>query len=115
MKTLNGSGVRGLTQEGLVIFLHELSLCTNQNVLVSMETLKQLLIFTSRATNTTVIFSYFPESLNDNSVPGLKGKIYDTERMSLKTPGSSSVVCFGTMVSFGETIIPNNTRKTLDL
>ena len=36
-KTLSGSGVRGLTQDGLVIFLHELSLCTNQNILVSME------------------------------------------------------------------------------
>ena len=114
-KTLNGSGVRGLTQDGLVIFLHELSLCTNQNILVSMENPETAFDFYIKGYEyNRDVFSYFPESGNDNSVPGFEREnIRYQKECLLKTPRSSSVVCFGTLVSFGETVIPKQYKKNI--
>ena len=107
---LKGFKAINLTTNSIVLLLQELVLYTNKNVLVSIENQEEAFDFYSKGQeHNQFAYTYFPESVGDNSVPGFeKENIRYQKESMLKTSGYNGVVCVGTPVSFKENIIPPN-------
>ena len=97
------------------MLLQELALYTNKNVLVSIENQEEAFDFYSKGQeHNQFAYTYFPESVGDNSVPGFeKENIRYQKESMLKTSGYNGVVCVGTPVSFKENIIPRQYKKNI--
>jgi len=114
-KILNGGAFSGLTSECLVVLLYELSLYVKKNVLVFMESSEIAFDFYNRGYEYNEhIFSYLPETRDENSVPGFEKENSRYRKESLlKSSKVSGTVCFGTTSSFGEIIAPKHYRKNI--
>ena len=117
---LKGFKATNLTTNSIVMLLQELVLYTNKNILVSIENQEEAFDFYNKGQeHNQSVYTYFPESVGDNSVPGFEKENVRYQKESvLKTSGYNGVVCVGTPMSFKENIIPhqyNKYIKQLDL
>ena len=95
---LKGFKATGLTPDSTVLLLQELLLYTNKNILVSTENQEAAFdIYNRGQEHDGSMFTYFPESKGENSVPGFEREnIRYQKESALKTSGDSVVVCVGT-------------------
>ena len=110
---LKGFKGTNLTTNSIVMFLQELVLYTNKNILVSIENQEEAFDFYNKGQeHNQSVYTYFPESIGDNSVPGFEKENVRYQKESvLKTSGYNGVVCVGTPLSFKESIIPRQYKK----
>ena len=114
---LNGFKATGLTEDSTVLLLQELVFHTNKNILVTTENQESAFGLYGRGQeHDSSVFTYFPESKGENSVPGFEKENarYQNESM-LKTTEPNGFVCIGTPLSFEEKIVlrqhKNNIKK----
>ena len=114
-KLISGAGVTGLTQDSLIVLLSELNSYTKKNILVSLENSDVAFDFYNKGYEyKNSVFTYFPETKNKDNVPGFKNENSRYQKESLlKTSGASSVVCFGTSVSFNEVVVPKKYNEKI--
>ena len=117
---LKGFKATNLTKNSIVVLLQELVLYANKNILVSIENQEEAFDFYNRGQeHSQAVYTYFPESTGDNSVPGFeKENVRYQKESELKTSVYNGVVCIGTPVSFKENIVPRQYKrdvKELDL
>ena len=112
---LKGFKGTNLTTNSIVMFLQELVLYTNKNILVSIENQEEAFDFYNKGQeHNQSVYTYFPESIGDNSVPGFEKENVRYQKESvLKTSGYNGVVCVGTPLSFKESIIPRQYKKNI--
>ena len=112
---LKGFKATGLTTNSIVILLQELVLYTRKNILVSLESQEEAFdLYNKGQEHNHSVYTYFPESADDNSVPGFeKENIRYQKESELKTSSYNGVVCVGTPVSFKENIVPLNYKKSI--
>ena len=113
---LKGFKATNLTTNSIIVLLQELVLYTNKNILVSIENQEEAFDFYNKGQeHNQSVYTYFPESVGDNSVPGFEKEIVRHQKESvLKTSTYSGVVCVGTPTSFKENIVPQQYKKTLN-
>ena len=114
-KLLRGSSVTGLTQDSLIVLLSELNLYTKKNILVSLENTDIAFDFYNKGYEyKNSVFTYFPETKNKDNVPGFENENSRYQKESLlKTSSVSGVVCFGTLVSFNEVVVPKKYNEKI--
>ena len=97
------------------MLLQELVLYTNKNILVSIENQEEAFDFYNKGQeHNHSVYTYFPESAGDNSVPGFeKENVRYQKESQLKTSSYNGVVCVGTPVSFKENIVPRQYKKNI--
>ena len=90
-------------------------LYANKNILVSIENQEEAFDFYNKGQEyNRSVYTYFPESAGDNSVPGFeKENIRYQKESQLKTSSYNGVVCVGTPVSFKENIVPQQYKKNI--
>ena len=112
---LKGFKATNLTTNSIIILLQELVLYTNKNILVSIENQEEAFDFYNKGQeHNQSIYTYFPESVGDNNVPGFEKENVRYQKESvLKTSGYNGVVCVGTPVSFKENIVPRQYKKDI--
>ena len=112
---LKGFKATDLTTNSTIILLQELVLYANKNILVSIENLEEAFDFYNRGQeHNQSVYTYFPESVGDNSVPGFeKENVRHQKESVLKTSGYNGVVCVGTPASFKENVIPRQYKKDI--
>ena len=90
-------------------------LYANKNILVSIENQEEAFDFYNKGQEyNRSVYTYFPESAADNSVPGFeKENIRYQKESQLKTSSYNGVVCVGTPVSFKENIVPQQYKKNI--
>ena len=112
---LKGFKATGLTTDSIIIALQELVLYANKNILVSIENQEEAFDFYNKGQeHNRSVYTYFPESASDNSVPGFeKENIRYQKESQLKTSSYNGVVCVGTPVSFKENIVPQQYKKNI--
>ena len=117
---LNGFKATGLTEDSTVLLLQELVFHTNKNILVTTENQESSFGLYGRGQeHDSSVFTYFPESKGENSVPGFeKENVRHQKESVLKTTEPNGVVCIGTPLSFEEKIVlrqHKNNIKKLDI
>ena len=112
---LKGFKATGLTTDSIIIALQELVLYANKNILVSIENQEEAFDFYNKGQeHNRSVYTYFPESAADNSVPGFeKENIRYQKESQLKTSSYNGVVCVGTPISFKENIVPQQYKKNI--
>ena len=97
------------------MLLQELVLYTNKNILVSIENQEEAFDFYNKGQeHNQSVYTYFPESVGDNSVPGFEKENVRYQKESvLKTSSYNGVVCVGTPISFKENIVPRQYKKNI--
>ena len=112
---LGGVKATGLTTDSIVLVLHELVLYANKNILVSIENQEEAFDFYNKGQEyNRSVYTYFPESATDNTVPGFeKENIRYQKESQLKTSSYNGVVCVGTPISFKENIVPQQYKKNI--
>ena len=72
-KTLKGFKATNLTINSIIMVLHELTSYANKNILVSIENPEEAFDFYNKGQeHNQSIYTYFPESVGGNSVPGFE-------------------------------------------
>ena len=117
---LNGYRATGMLVDSVVLLFQELVLYSNKNILVSIKSQEEAFYFYNKAQeHNHSVYTYFPESVDINSVPGFeKENVRHQKESILKTSGFNGVVCVGTPVSFKENIVSREYKKhikSLDL
>jgi hypothetical protein len=99
---LKGFKATGLTTNSIVILLEELVLYANKNILVSIENQEEAFdLYNKGQEHNRSVYTYFPESVGENSVPGFeKESVRYQKESELKTSSYNGVVCVGTPRSF---------------
>ena len=112
---LKGFKATNLTTNSIVILLQELALYSNKNILVSIENQEEAFDFYNRGQeHNRSVYTYFPESASNNSVPGFeKENIRYQKESELKTSDYNGIVCVGTPISFKENIVPQQYKKNI--
>lgn len=112
---LKGFKATGLTTNSIVVLLQELVLYANKNILVSIENQEEAFdLYNKGQEHNRSVYTYFPESVGDNSVPGFeKENIRYQKESELKTSSYNGVVCVGTPRSFKENIVPRQYKKNI--
>ena len=112
---LDGFKATGLTTDSIIMVLQELVLYANKNILISIENQEEAFDFYNKGQEyNRSVYTYFPESAADNSVPGFeKENIRYQKESQLKTSSYNGVVCVGTPVSFKENVIPQQYKKNI--
>ena len=95
--------------------LQELVLYANKNILISIENQEEAFDFYNKGQEyNRSVYTYFPESVGDNSVPGFeKENVRYQKESELKTSSYNGVVCVGTPRSFKENIVPSQYKKDI--
>ena len=112
---LKGFKATNLTTTSIIMFLHELVLYTNKNILVSIKNQEEAFDFYNKGQEyDQSVYTFFPESTGDNSVPGFeKENVRHQKESLLKTSSYNGVVCVGTPISFKENIVPRQYTKNI--
>ena len=110
---LKGFKATGLTADSTILLLQDLSLHASKNILVLTENQETAFDTYNRGhEHNSSVFTYFPESKGENSVPGFERENTRHQKESiLKTSTGDSVVCVGTLTSFKEKIISREYKK----
>ncbi|MFL3007562.1 MAG: CarD family transcriptional regulator [Candidatus Neomarinimicrobiota bacterium] len=110
---LKGFKATGLTADSTILLLQELALRTDKNILVSTENQEAAFDTYNRGhEHNNSIFTYFPDSRGENSVPGFEKENTRHQKESmLKTSTGDGVICVGTLTSFKENIISQEYKK----
>ena len=111
---LKGFRATNLTTNSIIILLHELVLYTDKNILVSIESQEEAFDFYNKGQEyNQSVYTFFPESTDDDSVPGFEKENDRHQKESqLKTSSYNGVVCVGTPCLLKKTSFPANTKKT---
>ena len=112
---LKGFKATNLTTNSIVMLLQELVLYANKNILISIENQEDAFDFYNKGQeHNQSVYTYFPESVGDSSVPGFEKETVRYQKESeLKTSDYNGVVCIGTPASFNEDIIPRQYKKSI--
>tara|TARA_B100000900_G_scaffold186840_1_gene158340 strand:- start:2003 stop:5098 length:3096 start_codon:yes stop_codon:yes gene_type:complete len=110
---LKGYKATNLTTDAVIIFLQELVLYASKNILLSLQNQEEAFDFYNKGQeHDRSVYTYFPESVGDNSVPGFeKENVRHQKESKLKTSSYNGVVCVGTPVSFKEKIVSRQYKK----
>ena len=112
---MGGTKYYGLTTDSVVLALKSFVCQTGKQLLLSTKNPEDAFDLYNRGVeHDSSVFTYFPDSNNENNVPGFEQEELRHQKESLiKTAGRRGLVCVGTHSSFKEKTIPKQFKTNL--